>query len=84
MKEKYKTNLVPSELPLTISVCSKTTTVVGALRKNKPEIPPEFLKPKLSTPNIFAFTQDVVLVSHTLRKIKLLCYYQPCRNEVVS
>nr|CAI5849540.1 unnamed protein product [Callosobruchus analis] len=47
-------------------------TVVGTLRKNKLDIPPEFLKPKISTPNRFAFTQDVVLVSHTPRKNKVV------------
>nr|CAH7755881.1 unnamed protein product [Callosobruchus chinensis] len=50
---------------LTNSLSEVGLTVVGTLRKNKPEIPPEFLKPKISTPNRFAFTQDVVLVSHT-------------------
>nr|CAI5843268.1 unnamed protein product [Callosobruchus analis] len=53
---------------LTNSLREVGLTVVGTLRKNKPEIPPKFLKPKISTPNRFAFTQDVVLVSHIPRK----------------
>nr|CAI5823461.1 unnamed protein product [Callosobruchus analis] len=57
---------------LTNSLREVGLTVVGTLRKNKPEIPPEFLKPKISTPNRFAFTQDVVLVSHTPRKNKVV------------
>nr|CAI5836574.1 unnamed protein product [Callosobruchus analis] len=59
-------------LGLTNSLREVGLTVVGTLRKNKPEIPPEFLKPKISTPNRFAFTQDVVLVSHTPRKNKVV------------
>nr|CAI5858234.1 unnamed protein product [Callosobruchus analis] len=57
---------------LTNSLREVGLTVVGTLRKNKPDIPPEFLKPKISTPNRFAFTQDVVLVSHIPRKNKVV------------
>nr|CAH7763283.1 unnamed protein product [Callosobruchus chinensis] len=57
---------------LTNSLIEVGLTVVGTLRKNKPEIPPEFLKQKISTPNRFAFTQDVVLVSHTPRENKVV------------
>nr|CAI5846771.1 unnamed protein product [Callosobruchus analis] len=69
-----------------IDVTNKTEleALFGLFRKNKPEIPPEFLKLKISTPNRFAFTQDVVLVSHTPRKNKVMLLSTMQTNDEVD
>nr|CAI5845897.1 unnamed protein product [Callosobruchus analis] len=66
---------------LTNSLREVGLTVVGTLRKNKPEIPPKILKTEISTPNGFAFTPDVVLVSHTPTKNKAVMLFSTMHSN---
>ncbi|KAJ8960455.1 hypothetical protein NQ318_013739 [Aromia moschata] len=46
-------------------------TVVGAIRKNKPELPPEFTDPKLPIGgSMFGYTETITLVSYVPEKKK--------------
>lgn len=50
----------------------KKITVVGTLRKNKREIPPEFvnINKRVINSSLFAFTKDMILVSYVPKKGK--------------
>lgn len=59
--------------PLAVSLLTeKKLTCIGTLRKNKREIPPEFLPQKNRAPNstLFGYQQDMTLVSYVPKKNK--------------
>lgn len=70
-----------SSMGLAASLKEVGLTLVGTLRKNKPEIPTEFLKPKTLEPNRFAFDGDVVLVSHTPNKSRVVMLMSTMHND---
>lgn len=70
-----------TSMALASSLKTVGLTIVGTLRKNKPEIPSEFLKPKMLEPNRFAFDEDVVLVSHTPKKNKVVLLMSTMHNN---
>nr|XP_022907230.1 piggyBac transposable element-derived protein 4-like [Onthophagus taurus] len=61
-----------SSLTLAKYLLEKKITFIGTLRKNKREIPPEFLPNKNRQPqsSLFGFQQDTALVSYVPRKNK--------------
>lgn len=70
-----------SSMGLARSLKEVGLTLVGTLRKNKPEIPTEFLKPKILEPNRFAFDENVVLVSHSPNKKKVVLLMSTMHND---
>lgn len=61
-----------TSIPLADFLLQKKLTLVGTLKKNKKEIPPEFLpcKEKVVKSTIFGFQKDKALVSYVPRKNK--------------
>nr|CAH7732627.1 unnamed protein product [Callosobruchus chinensis] len=61
-----------TSLPLASSLKAKKLTYVGTVRKNKREIPPEFLprKDRQEKSSIFGFQEDATLVSYCSKKNK--------------
>lgn len=62
-----------TSVPLALELANQyKTTVVGTLRKNKKEIPPEFLNVKERKPcsSMFAFSENCILVSYVPKKGK--------------
>ncbi len=47
------------------------SATTGTLRKNKTEIPPEFLAPKEENKSIFGFEENKVLVSFAPKKKRM-------------
>ncbi|KAF2887804.1 hypothetical protein ILUMI_18369 [Ignelater luminosus] len=61
-----------TSVPLAIKLLNHGLTLVGTLRHNKPEIPPEFLKKKFEFPStMFAFDNTKTIVSHFPKKLIL-------------
>lgn len=61
-----------TSIPLAKALLKDKITLVGTLKKNKREIPPEFLPNKNKTikTSIFGFQKDVTMVSHATKKNK--------------
>lgn len=57
-------------------------TMIGTLRKNKPEIPPKFLSMKKDFPtSVFAFDKNITLVSHVPKKNKCVVLISTMHNS---
>lgn len=61
-----------SSIPLMQILTTKKLTYLGTLKKNKKEIPPEFLPNKHREPgsSLYGFTKDYTLLSHVPKKCK--------------
>lgn len=60
-----------TSVPLALELLGKRLTLVGTLRKNKREIPPEFLAKKAENTSLFAFDDNnTTLVSYSPKKNK--------------
>ena len=61
-----------TNIPLLHYLLEKKTTLLGTVRKNKREIPPEFLPTKVRQPgeSMFGFQKDKVLVSFVPKRNK--------------
>lgn len=64
-----------TSIPLANELLTRRTTLVGTLRKNKREIPPQFLDLKTRTDgsSLVGFRKDMVLLSHKPKKMSS-CY----------
>lgn len=59
----------------------KKITIVGTLRKNKREIPPEFLVKKPLYSSVFGFQKETTLVSYTAKKNKNVLMLSTMHND---
>ncbi|KAJ8939496.1 hypothetical protein NQ318_022551 [Aromia moschata] len=70
-----------TNIPLADELLDKKITVVGTLKKNKREIPPEFQpqKQRVVESSLFGFQKEKTLVSYVPRKQMTNYYYRYCR-----
>ncbi|XP_071650388.1 piggyBac transposable element-derived protein 4-like isoform X2 [Temnothorax longispinosus] len=70
-------------IPLAQDLLKKQITVVGALRKNKRQIPPEFTSTNKRAINssLFAFTKDMTLVSYVPKRERNILLLSTMRSN---
>lgn len=62
-----------TSVPLANYLLSKKLTLLGTIRKNKPDTPPQMnLTPRPVQSSIFAFTKDLTIVSYVPKKGKMV------------
>jgi len=68
-------------VPLVQKMKEKNLTMVGTLRKNKPEIPPSFTRFVPSMTSRFVYSNNATLVSYCPKKNKVCCYHHSIKME---
>lgn len=71
-----------SSIPLMQILTTKKLTYLGTLKKNKAEIPPEFLPNKERKPNssLYGFTKEYTLLSYAPKKNKAVILISSCHH----
>lgn len=72
-----------TSIPLAKELLEKKTTIVGTIRKNKREIPPNFVetKNKPLRSSLFGFTKDGVLVCYKAKPNKIVLLYSTMHSD---
>lgn len=69
---------------VTLLLKEHNLTAIGTLRKNKPQLPPEFLniKRRQEKSSMFGFQKHVTLLSYVAKKKKMYYFYQVCTMTI--